>query len=157
MRLIKYTDLPTELRSFAQTVIALKSLDDSKETQKGPALKALQKVLAGEKALIAVSNQNFFQYDINPQQHPEFDPKDQSPEIKEVLAAQKAVKEANARLAAAVADAKLAGKIKITPKDSIRLEVLGEVKVKPIKKKYAAQIRALRTKGTAEGTTALAA
>jgi len=146
MKLIKFGQLPGPLRTYAQIVMAADSLAESKEAQKETALGALKEVLEGAKCVVAVSNHHFIQFDVNPQQHAEFAPKDESPEIQAIVAAQLEVKKANAKLAAAVADGKNTGKVRVRKSDSIRVEVLSELKLAPIKRKYESEIRALRRK-----------
>ncbi len=136
MNLIKFAQLPAQLKVYAQTVMAADSLEQSKEDQKETALAALKEVLNGAKCIVAVSNHHFIQFDVNPQQHAEFDPQDESPEIQAIVAAQLEVKKAHAKLAAAVADGKSVGKVRVKKSDSIRMEVLSDLKLMPIKRKY---------------------
>ena len=72
MKLIKFAELPVLLKVYAQTIMATDSLEQSKEDQKETALAALKDALNGEKCIVAVSNHHFIQFDVNPQQHPEF-------------------------------------------------------------------------------------
>jgi hypothetical protein len=133
--------------------MATDSLEQSKEDQKETALAALKDALNGEKCIVAVSNHHFIQFDVNPQQHPEFDPQDQSPEIQAIVSAQLDVKKAHAKLAAAVADGKNAGKVQVKKSDSIRVEVLSDLKLMPIKRKYEKEIRCLRRKPSKKTAT----
>lgn len=153
MKLIKFAELPALLRVYAQTIMATDSLEQSKEDQKETALAALKDALNGEKCIVAVSNHHFIQFDVNPQQHPEFDPQDQSPEIQAIVSAQLEVKNAHAKLAAAVADGKNAGKVQVKKSDSIRVEVLSDLKLIPIKQKYEKEIRSLRRKASTKTAT----
>lgn len=146
MNLIKFAQLPAQLKVYAQTVMAADSLEQSKEDQKETALAALKEALNGAKCIVAVSNHHFIQFDVNPQQHAEFDPQDESPEIQAIVAAQLEVKKAHAKLTAAVADGKSAGKVRVKKSDSIRMEVLSDLKLTPIKRKYEKEIRTLRRK-----------
>lgn len=152
MKLIKFAELPALLKVYAQTIMATDSLEQSKEDQKETALAALKNALNGEKCIVAVSNHHFIQFDVNPQQHAEFDAQDESPEIQAIVSAQLEVKKAHAKLAAAVADGKSAGKVQVKKFDSIRLEVLSDLKLIPIKHKYEKEIRALR-RGPSRKTT----
>ena len=154
MKLIKFANLPTLLKFYAQTVMAIDSLAQSKEDQKEPALAALKEALDGEKCIVAVSNHHFIQFDVNPQQHPEFDPRDESPEIQAIVSAQLEIKKAHANLAAALADGKRAGKVAVKKSDSIRAEVLSDLKLTPIKTKYEKEIRSVRRKSSRKTATA---
>jgi len=87
--------------------------------------------------------------DINPQSHAQFDPQDDSPEIKTILAAQREVAQAQLRLNAAVTAGKNAGRVKVENQDSIRLEVLTPAKLLLVLEKHSDCIRALRRKPTA--------
>jgi hypothetical protein len=143
-------ELPADLRAYTQTVLANKSLEREKEEQKEPALAALKSVLPqGTKSLFVVTQKNVILIDINPQSHAQFDPQDNSPEIKAILAAQREVSQAQSRLNAAVAAGKNAGKVKVENQDSIRLEVLTPAKLIPVLEKHGDCIRAVRRKPAA--------
>lgn len=143
-------ELPTELRAYTQTVLANKSLERDKEEQKESALAALKSILPqGDKSLFVVTQKNVILMDINPQSHAQFDPQDPSPEIRAILAAQRAVSQAASRLNAAVAAGKNAGKVKVENQDSIRLEVLTPAKLVPVLEKHSDRVRALRRKPAA--------
>ena len=143
-------ELPTELRTYTQTVLANKSLERDKEEQKESALAALKSILPqGDKSLFVVTQKNVILMDINPQSHAQFDPQDPSPEIRAILAAQREVSQAQSRLNAAVAAGKNAGKVKVDNQDSIRLEVLTPAKLIPVMEKHSDCIRALRRKPVA--------
>ncbi len=143
-------ELPGQLRTYAQTVLANKSLEREKEEQKESALAALKSILPpGDKSIFVVTQKNVILVDINPQSHAQFDPQDDSPEIKAILAAQREVSQAQSRLNAAVAAGKNAGKVKVEHHDSIRLEVLTPAKLVPVMEKYSDCIRALRRKPAA--------
>lgn len=143
-------ELPSDLRRYTQIVLVQKSLEGAKEEQKAAALAALQRLLPqGVRSLFAVSRRNVVLLDINPQSHALFDPQDDSPEIRGILAAQREVAQAQSRLNAAIAAGKNAGKVHVTPQDSIRLEVLTPAKLAPVLTKYAARIRALRRPSSA--------
>lgn len=144
MNFVRFGRLPETLQAFARIILAGKSLEAGKEERKALALAALKNLLGGEKAVIAVSGSHFIQFDVNPQQHVEFDPLDPSPEISAVLDAQARVKEASSLLAAAVKAALAAGRATTCKEDSIRVEVLSRAKLVPIKRKYAPAIRQLR-------------
>jgi hypothetical protein len=159
MKLIKFAQLPVPLKIYAQTVMAADSLEQSKEDWKETALAALKETLNGTKCVVASSNHHFIQFDVNPQQHPEFDAQDESPEIQAIVSAQLEVKKAHAKLAVAVADGKSAGKVQVKKFDSIRVEMLSDLKLIPIKHKYEKEIRTLRrrpAKKTAPAQIALA-
>lgn len=143
-------ELPTELRTYTQTVLANKSLERDKEEQKESALAALKSILPqGDKSLFVVTQKNVILMDINPQSHAQFDPQDPSPEIRAILAAQREVSQAASRLNAAVAAGKNAGKVKVENQDSIRLEVLTPAKLVPVLEKHSDRVRALRRKPAA--------
>jgi len=143
-------ELPAQLRTYAQTVLANKSLERDKEAQKDSALAALTSILPeGAKSVFVVTQKNVILMDINPQSHAQFDPQDDSPEIKAILAAQREVSQAQSRLNAALTAGKNAGKVKVENHDSIRLEVLTPTKLVPVMEKFSAIIRALRRKPTA--------
>src|SRR5690242_20016032 len=125
-------ELPAQLRTYTQTVLANKSLERGKEEQKEPALAALKSILPqGEKSIFVITQKNVILMDINPQSHAHFDPLNDSPEIKAILAAQREVSQAQSRLNAALAAAKNADKVKVENHDSIRLEVLTPAKLVP--------------------------
>lgn len=142
MKIIRFQELPAELQTYAQVVMAYKRCETEKDQQKDPALKSLQAALGDEKCILAISHNNFVQFDINPQAHVEFNPA-MCPDI---VAAQEEVKKASARLAVVVAAATEAGRARKNRTDSIRVEVLSEAKLVPLKAKYAQQIRATRKK-----------
>lgn len=143
-------ELPAQLRKYTQTVLANKSLEREKEEQKESALTALKGVLPeGAKSVFVVTQKNVILMDINPQSHAHFDPQDDSPEIKAILAAQREVSQAQTRLNAALAAGKSAGTVKVEHHDSIRLEVLTPAKLAPVMEKHADCIRALRRKPAA--------
>lgn len=143
-------ELPAQLRTYAQTVLANKSLERDKEEQKESALAALKSILPeGAKSVFVVTQKNVILMDINPQSHAQFDPQDNSPEIKAILAAQREVFQAQSRLNAALTAGKNAGKVKVENHDSIRLEVLTPAKLVPVMEKFCGIIRALRRKPTA--------
>lgn len=143
-------ELPAQLRTYTQTVLANKSLERDKEEQKDSALAALKSILPeGAKSIFIVTQKNVILMDVNPQSHAQFDPQDDSPEIKAILAAQREVSQAQSRLNAAFAAGKTAGKVKVENHDSIRLEVLTSAKLVPVMEKHGDCIRALRRKPTA--------
>lgn len=143
-------ELPPQLRAYTQTVLANKSLEREKDEQKDSALAALKSILPeGEKSILVVTQKNVILMDVNPQSHAQFDPQDDSPEIKAILAAQREVSQAQSRLNAALAAGKAAGKVKVENHDSIRLEVLTPAKLVPVLEKHGDCIRALRRKPAA--------
>ena len=143
-------ELPADLRAYTQTVLANKSLEREKEEQKELALAALKSVLPqGTKSLFVVTQKNVILIDINPQSHAQYDPQDNSAEIRAILAAQREVSQAQSRLNAAVAAGKNAGKVKVGNQDSIRLEVLTPTKLIPVLEKHGDCIRAVRRKPAA--------
>jgi hypothetical protein len=143
-------ELPAELRVYTQTVLTNKSLERDKEEQKDSALAALKGILPlGARSLFVITQKKVILMDINPQSHAQFDPQDDSPEIKTILAAQREVAQAQLRLNAAVAAGKNAGKVKVENQDSIRLEVLTPAKLIPVLEKHSDCIRALRRKPAA--------
>ena len=143
-------ELPAELRAYTQTVLANKSLERDKEEQKDSALAALKGILPqGARSLFVITQKKVILMDINPQSHAQFNPQDDSPEIKTILAAQREVAQAQLRLNAAVAAGKNAGRVKVENQDSIRLEVLTPAKLLLVLEKHSDCIRALRRKPTA--------
>lgn len=143
-------ELPAQLRTYTQTVLANKSFEREKEQQRDSALAALKTILPqGAKSIFVVTQKNVILMDVNPQSHAQFDPQDDSPEIKAILAAQREVSQAQSRLNAAVTAGKNAGKVKVENQDSIRLEVLTPAKLIPVMEKYSDCIRALRRKPAA--------
>lgn len=143
-------ELPDQLRTYTQTVLANKSLERDKEEQKDSALAALKSILPeGAKSVFVVTQRNVILMDVNPQSHAHFDPQDNSPEINAILAAQREVSQAQSRLNAALAAGKNAGKVKVENHDSIRLEVLTPAKLVPVMEKHRDCIRALRRKPAA--------
>lgn len=143
-------DLPVQLRAYTQTVLANKSLEREKDEQKDFAVAALKSILPpGDKSIFVVTQKNVILMDVNPQSHAHFDPQDDSPEIKAILAAQREVSQAQSRLNAALVAGKNAGKVKVENHDSIRLEVLTPAKLVPVMEKYSGFIRALRRKPAA--------
>lgn len=143
-------ELPAQLRKFTQTVLANKSLEREKEEQKESALAALKSILPQDvKSIFVVTQKNVILMDVNPQSHAQFDPQNESPEIKAILAAQREVSQAQSRLNAALAAGKNAGKVKVENHDSIRLEVLTPAKLVLVMEKYSDCIRALRRKPAA--------
>ena len=140
-------DLPDDLRTYTQTVLAHKSLERDKDIQKDAALLALKSLLPpGDRSLFVVTLKNVILMDINPQSHGSFDPQDNSPEIKAILAAQREVSQAQTRLNAAMSAARKAGKVKVENHDCIRLEALTSAKLVPVMEKYSDRVRALRRK-----------
>ena len=143
-------ELPVELRAYTQTVLTNKSLERDKEEQKESALAALKGILPlGARSLFVITQKKVILMDINPQSHAQFDPQDDSPEIKTILAAQREVAQAQLRLNAAVAAGKNAGRVKVENQDSIRLEVLTPAKLLLVLEKHSDCIRALRRKPAA--------
>ncbi len=143
-------ELPAQLRKYTQTVLANKSLEREKEEQKESALTDLKSILSEDaKSIFVVTQKNVILMDVNPQSHAQFDPQDDSPEIKAILAAQREVSQAQSRLNAALTAGKSAGKVKVENHDSIRLEVLTPAKLAPVMEKHSDCIRALRRKPAA--------
>jgi len=143
-------ELPAHLRKYTQTVLANKTLEREKEEQKESALAALKSILPeGAKSIFVITQKNVILMDVNPQSHAQFDPQDDNPEIKAILAAQREVSQAQSRLNAALAAGKSAGKVKVENHDSIRMEVLTPAKLAPVMEKYSDCIRALRRKPAA--------
>lgn len=143
-------ELPAQLRAYTQIVLANKSLEREKEEQKDSALVALKSILPqGLKSIFVVTQKNVILMDVNPQSHAQFDPNDNSPEIKAILAAQREVSQAQSRLNATLVAGKNAGKVKVENHDSIRLEVLTPAKLVPVLEKYGDCVRSLRRKPAA--------
>jgi hypothetical protein len=96
--------------------------------------------------MLIVSQTGLAVCDVNPQAHAEFDRTDTCQEIKDVLEAEKAVKDANARLSAAIAAGKATKKITLKAGKSIRLEILSPDKVQDMHAKFGPNIRGIRKK-----------
>ena len=147
MKINALRDLPAELQEFYNVVKTLKAKEAKKESSKVEALASLIGFLGEDKSVLIVTQKTGLAVcDVNPQAHAEFDRTDTCQEIKDVLEAEKAVKDANARLSAAIAAGKATKKITLNAGKSIRLEILSPDKVQDMHAKFGPNIRAIRKK-----------
>ena len=147
MKINALRDLPAELQEFYNVVKTLKAKEAKKESSKVEALASLIGFLGEDKSVLIVTQKTRLPVcDVNPQAHAEFDRTDTCQEIKDVLEAEKAVKDANARLSAAIAAGKATKKITLKAGKSIRLEILSPDKVQDMHAKFGPNIRAIRKK-----------
>jgi len=146
MKINALRDLPAELQEFYNVVKTLKAKEAKKESSKVEALLSLIGFLGEDTSMLIVSQTGLAVCDVNPQAHAEFDRTDTCQEIKDVLEAEKAVKDANARLSAAIAAGKATKKITLKAGKSIRLEILSPDKVQDMHAKFGPNIRAIRKK-----------
>jgi hypothetical protein len=137
-------NVPPQLREYFNVVKTLKAKEARKDEAKTGALAALLGFLDEEKSILIVTQSGLALCDVNPQAHTQFDRNDSSPEIQGILAAEKAVKAANAQLQAALGAGKVAKKVKVTKENSIRLEILSADKTADMIGKLGPQIRAIR-------------
>jgi hypothetical protein len=144
MRIESLKKLPVLLQEFYTIVKTLKAKEAKKEESKGEALESLLGYLGEDKSVLIVSQNGLAVCDVNPQAHAEFDRADESPEVRAILDAEKGIKAAHAKLAAALASGKDAGKVRFPKENSIRLEALSPDKSEAMMAKFGPTIRAIR-------------
>ena len=149
MKINALKDLPAALQDFYSVVKTLKAKEAKKEASKVEALASLICFLGEDKSVLIVTQTGLAVCDVNPQAHAEFDRTDTCQEIKDILDAEKTVKDANARLSTAIAAGKAAKKITLKAGKSIRLEILSLDKVQDMHAKFGPNIRAIRKKKAA--------
>ena len=146
MKIASITQLPTSARGFFTTVKTLLAQATRKEAARADVVTELNTFMGEEKSVLVVTKHGLALFDVNPQAKPEIKEGEmEAPEVKALLEAQQAVKDASAKASAAYQVAKNAGKIitKTAP-PTPRLEILNADKTAEMLAKYPTQIRSIR-------------